>query len=436
MTRHISVFLLPFLLLLFSCQKESTGDKVPVSISFASRYSDTNDAADSEGMKTLRIIVAKAGTTDIVFNFKNPVNPDGTSNVNVDLLPDTYDFYFIANEASVSGLDLNNPDLSTLESTVLNADPDTYVASSGIPFGEVRKGVVVSEGNSDVFGNGGKINMERSVAKVSLNFTNHSGAEVNLQDLMIKGAKTGTGHLFKQTQDEQSGGQDLVFGNTTIPVEGSTVLKYIYPVSSASNFSLTGTWNEVPNSTPLKLSSIPRNTHVVFNIILKDEKLDVSYTVKPWDKEDPADIEYGDNTFAAELKTDKVYDVVDGAYQVVYGDASKSINFIFTPTKPLGGKWIANVTNGLDFEVVNTFDGSQASGYIDGQAANITVRAKRPFNVSENRETEFYITLIDGLDNRGEQIINPANNSGIHAHPGNTTRIKIRQVAPEQKVTE
>lgn len=460
------VGMLAVLFLATSCAKNQAapdGGKVPVSITFAGRAGEATGTGGNQaedGIRTLRIIVAESredGTSGrIVYNYPCPVAADGSAHVTFELLTGNYDFYVVANEASLGYSDIASMslDLAQLEDYILTKDPSSYVGNGGIPFSEVRKNVQVTEAGTSL----GTLTLPRALSRVCLSFVNQTGSNQQITDLKIAGIKANQGYLFFHNPDnpESVAFSDLWWGESgTVQVaadENTSELQtvhtaYLYPANNSGleKYVLTAYWNGQPRTVELvdkegklKDANLPRNTQVNVVVTLTANKtFEMNCTVQPWGDGGESEIIYGGEWDGVLSRTDGYNYYTDSEntyYMLSYGEGNVASELVFqlTATTPPGATWTASVSNGLDFEVVKTEDGSWASGGIDGNGVLITVRAKRPYQIGITRETELYITLTENMVNRGEQIINTARQGTALEHPGTGTHIKIRQVSPDE----
>lgn len=200
-------------------------------------------------------------------------------------------------------------------------------------------------------------------------------------------------------------------------------------VSKAYVLSIDYTTGGTAKHKDVYLPRVLRNQSIDVIGTLRSGSLQLQVQVKDWEDGGSFDMNYN-NEFQATLTLESgnpvVGDADNRAYAVVYSDAAATrhdLTFELNITNPRGGTWVANLTNGANFEVTKD-DGTVASGGIDGQPVTITIRPTQAYDVDHPAETELYITLIRNSVNAGEQIIDSNDQ-----HPGETTRIKIRQIA-------
>ena len=106
----LAVAVVAVALLSVSCIKDNdpaVGGKASVTMTFTTRVSDNVTAEnllDNEQMSTLRVIVARSGTDDIIYNVSYDIQPGEKqkvihfSELTVNKDGENFDFYAIANE--------------------------------------------------------------------------------------------------------------------------------------------------------------------------------------------------------------------------------------------------------------------------------------------------------------------------------------------------
>lgn len=325
LTKKYSVQLAGLLLLLallpVSCIKDdyAAKEKATVQVTFTTRaLSDetiaSNELADNERMKTLRVIVAKG--SKILYN-EYYTDSDFVENENgqryktitfSELVTEdeedrTFDFYAIANEVGTRYNDWENVSVQTLENMEIT---QPFSSNSLIP--QTAKKTITVQIPQD----GGGIQVEKMqlefvVAKVSLSFSNETGKAQTLSDVKIAGAKPDKGFLFN---DEDNDGTiyiptdvnylDIIWSRTTISTGTETDPKvydyppvYLFPGQNPSlnnGYILTAMLNE-SDSRKLEMSSITgldRGQELKINIRLYkeavDTQIDLTWEVVDWQK--------------------------------------------------------------------------------------------------------------------------------------------------------
>lgn len=257
----LAVAVVAVALLSVSCIKDNdpaVGGKASVTMTFTTRVSDNVTAEnllDNEQMSTLRVIVARSGTDDIIYNVSYDIQPGEKqkvihfSELTVSEEGENFDFYAIANEDAFltdGELEGKSVDLSALKSCILKKDFNSpalskipQAAFKTIPVGPSEK---TSSDMSLLF----------PLAKVVLNFDNQTGEPVSLTDVAISGIAN-QGYLFKdiyETDYPQGTTSTVKFGNNgalQVPVgevaDVAPYIRYLYPSWTSGNaYKLTATW--------------------------------------------------------------------------------------------------------------------------------------------------------------------------------------------------
>lgn len=270
----LAVAVVAVALLSVSCIKDNdpaVGGKASVTMTFTTRVSDNVTAGnllDKEQMRKLRVIVARSGTSDIIYNVSYDIQPDETqkvihfSELTVNKDGENFDFYAIANEdAFLTGgesLEGKNVSLSALKSHILKKDFNSS-ALSKIPqaaFMTIKVGP--SENTSAT------MNLLFPLAKVVLNFDNQTGESVDLTNVAISGIAN-RGYLFKDIYADSypqgtAGSRTVQFGNEgtlQVPVgevaDASPYIRYLYPWTSGNAYKLTATWGSKTHEVVFKI---------------------------------------------------------------------------------------------------------------------------------------------------------------------------------------
>ena len=226
---------------------------------------------DNEQMTSLRVIVARSTTNEILYNVKYAIDASQTSKtitfseLTVKTEGEDFDFYAIANEeafvTTATELEGKGIDLATLKTRVLNKSfnrpPLSKIPQAG--FKTIRVGANENKTAS--------MQLHFPVGKVQLIFNNQTGSEVTLTNVGLMGVAPNQGYLFKDidlneglpSNTTQVG--NLLFGSEgtlTIPVSPSSdvspFVRYIYPGQmTPGDYKLTANWNGKPCEVELKL---------------------------------------------------------------------------------------------------------------------------------------------------------------------------------------
>ena len=417
---------------------------------------------DNEQMTSLRVIVARNTTNEILYNVKYAIDASQTSKtitfseLTVKKDGEDFDFYAIANEeafvTTATELEGKGIDLATLKTRVLNKSFNRPTPLSKIPqagFKTIRVGANENKTAS--------MQLHFPVGKVQLVFNNQTGSVVTLTNVGLMGVAPNQGYLFKDISLNEglpSGTTqvgNLLFGSEgtlTIPVspsiDVSPFVRYIYPgQKNAGDYKLTAYWNGKPHEVVLKLndaveaiSSIGYGEQYNINITLLANSLRVTLKVLPWTVDD-TEIDFSTEFNAILLPAaDKSLMLVDptvpdeAAIAVATNTDGKDRNatFSFKMLSPVGARWTAHLENTTDFRLEGTASGF---GSADAVPSEFFVTPIRDFDAQNPQSVKLFITVdtsFGGSTDEGIQIINPAT-EGVRRFPGNDTEIIIRQVS-------
>ena len=213
----------------------------------------------NEHMRTLRVIVARSASNEILFNNVYGIEPEETSKTitysELTINPDgeNFDFYAIANEAgflntgeSLEGI--TTPELLALKDRILNnkfnVNPAVSIPQTALETFWVGRD---AEQTQD-------IQLEFVVTKVYVGFVNQTGAEQTITDLTLQASNPEQGYLFNPNDANRipSGVtyDDLLIARS-VPVAANAtedtpgVYAYLYPGNSTGQnaYVLQGSWN-------------------------------------------------------------------------------------------------------------------------------------------------------------------------------------------------
>lgn len=448
-------------LLPVSCIKEDypvAAEKASVTMTFTTRVSDNVTAGnllDKEQMRTLRVIVARSGTNDIIYNVSYQIQPDEKqktirfSELTVKKEGENIDFYAIANEqAFLSGgksLEGKNVDLGALKARILTEDFNNP-ALSLIPqaaFKTIKVEPIEQQTAS--------MNLLFPLVKVVLNFDNQTGESVGLTNVQIDGIAD-QGYLFKDIYADSypqsaAGSGTVKFGNEgtlQVPVgevaDASPYIRYLYPWTSGNAYKLTATWGSTPHEAVFKvnnevLKKLQHGQQLNVNVSLIANSLKVALTVSPWTVDD-AELDFSTefngllnpaSAGSVKLTADK------GAVAVATDNdgTQREATFSFKMFSPVGVRWTAHLENTSEFELTGT-----TSGYGAKNAVDVTFGVKPKFEhvATDAKSVKLYITVeqpFGGAGSDGIQVINPEEN-GVYRFPGTSTEILIQQVSESE----
>lgn len=444
-------------LLSVSCIKDSdlaAGEKASVTMTFTTRVSDNVTAGnllDNEQMQTLRVIVARSGTNDIIYNVSYQIQPDETqktirfSELTVKKEGEYIDFYAIANEQAFlsdgESLEGKNVDLGELKAHILNEDFNNP-ALSLIPqaaFETIKVGPNEQKKAS--------MKLLFPLVKVVLNFDNQTGESVGLTNVQIDGIAD-QGYLFKDIYADSypqsaAGSGTVKFGNEgtlQVPVgevaDASPYIRYLYPWTSGNAYKLTATWGSKTHEVVFKigdeeLKELQHGQQLNVNVSLIANSLKVSLTVSPWTVDD-AELDFSTefNGLLNPASTGSVKLTADKRAVAVAG-ADRNATFSFKMLSPKGVRWNVHLENTVDFDLTGT-----TSGYGGADAGVVTfgVEPKHGYDATITRSVKLYITVeqpFGGTESEGIQVINPEEN-GVYRFPGTSTEILIQQVSESE----
>lgn len=455
----LAVAVVAVALLSVSCIKDNdpaVGGKASVTMTFTTRVSDNVTAEnllDKEQMRTLRVIVARSGTNDIIYNVSYQIQPDETqktirfSELTVKKEGEDIDFYAIANEKAFLGegesLEGKSVDLNALKARILNIDFNNP-ALSLIPqaaFETIKVGPNEQK-KAPMY-------LLFPLVKVVLNFDNQTGESVDLSNVAISGIAN-QGYLFKgidiyaDSYPQGTAGSGTVqFGNEgtlQVPVgevaDASPYIRYLYPWTSGNAYKLTATWGSKTHEVVFKigdeeLKKLEAGQQLNVNVSLIANSLKVALKVSPWTVDDAVlDFSTEFNGLLNPASAGSVKLTAD-KHAVAVAGADRNATFSFKMLSPEGVRWNVHLENTVDFDLTGT-----TSGYGGADAGVVTfgVEPKHGYDATITRSVKLYITVeqpFGGTESEGIQVINPEEN-GIYRFPGTETEIEIRQVSESE----
>lgn len=449
----LAVAVVAVALLSVSCIKDNdpaVGGKASVTMTFTTRVSDNVTAEnllDKEQMRKLRVIVARSGTNDIIYNVSYDIQPGEKekvihfSELTVNKDGEKFDFYAIANEDAFLTGGESLVDLSALKSCILKKDFNSP-ALSKIPQAAFKTITVGPSENTSA-----TMNLLFPLAKVVLNFDNQTGEPVSLTDVAISGIAN-QGYLFKDIYTNSypqgtAGSGTVQFGNEgtlQVPVgevaDASPYIRYLYPWTSDNTYKLTATWGSKTHEVVFKINNaelkeLKAGQQLNVNVTLIANSLKVALTVSPWTVDDAAlDFSTEFNGLLNPASAGSVKLTADKQAVAVAG-ADRSATFSFKMLSPKGVRWNVHLENTVDFDLTGT-----TSGYGGANAGVVTfgVEPKHGYDATVTRSVKLYITVeqpFGGTESEGIQVINPEEN-GIYRFPGTETEIEIRQVSESE----
>lgn len=449
----LAVAVVAVALLSVSCIKDgdpAVGGKASVTMTFTTRVSDNVTAGNllyNEQMRKLRVIVARSGTNDIIYNVSYDIQPGEKqkvihfSELTVNKDGENFDFYAIANEDAFLTGGESLEGLSALKSHILTEDFNNP-ALSLIPQAAFKTiPVGPSEKTSST------MNLLFPLAKVVLNFDNQTGESVDLTDVAISGIAN-QGYLFKDIYTNSypqgtAGSGTVKFGNEgtlQVPVgevaDASPYIRYLYPWTSGNAYKLTATWGSKTHEVVFKINNaelkeLKAGQQLNVNVTLIANSLKVALTVSPWTVDDAAlDFSTEFNGLLNPASAGSVKLTADKQAVAVAG-ADRNATFSFKMLSPKGVRWNVHLENTVDFDLTGTTSGY---GGEDAEIVTFGVEPKHGYDATVTRSVKLYITVeqpFGGTESEGIQVINPEEN-GIYRFPGTETEIEIRQVSESE----
>lgn len=447
-------------LLSVSCIKDSdltAGEKASVTMTFTTRVSDNVTAGkllDNEQMRKLRVIVARSGTNDIIYNVSYDIQPDERwktirfSELTVNKDGENFDFYAIANEDAFltdgESLEGKSVDLSALKSRILRKDFNNP-ALSQIPQAAFKPIKVGPNEHKEA-----RMNLLFPLVKVVLNFDNQTGESVGLTNVQIDGTAD-QGYLFKDVDKRpeypQAGMRTVKFGTDgalTVPdgeiADVAPFVRYLYPWKHDDGWKLTATWGSSPHEAVFKvnnevLKKLQHGQQLNVNVLLIANSLKVSLTVSDWTVDDQIlDFSTEFNGLLNPASARSVKLTADKGAVAVATDndgTQREATFSFKMFSPEGVRWTAHLENTSEFELTGT-----TSGYGAKDAVDVTFGVKPKFEhvATDAKSVKLYITVEQPFGEAGSdgiQVINPEEN-GVYRFPGTSTEILIQQVSESE----
>lgn len=304
----LAVAVVAVALLSVSCIKDNDpamGGKASVTMTFTTRVSDNVTAGnllDKEQMRKLRVIVARSGTNDIIYNVSYDIQPGEWkkvihfSELTVNKDGENFDFYAIANEDAFltdgESLEEKNVSLSALKSHILTEDFNSP-ALSKIPQAAFKTITVGPSENTSAI-----MYLLFPLAKVVLNFDNQTGESVDLTNVAISGIAN-QGYLFKdiyETDYPQGTTRTVKFGNNgalQVPVgevaDVAPYIRYLYPSWTSGNaYKLTATWGSKAYEVVFKINNaelkeLKAGQQLNVNVtLLVNKQVTIEWKVSPW----------------------------------------------------------------------------------------------------------------------------------------------------------
>lgn len=251
-----------------SCIKDDetgrTTATVQLSVSTRADDSDQTDnggkeLADNEEMKTLRVIVARATTGEVLYNvYEDKIADDDYqrtftfSELTIQEEGENFDFYAIANEAGFLSGDESLEQITTDELVKLHSNKildKLFGTNDLIPQTKYQRIHVEPQDGGGMQSE--TIQLEFVVAKVNVRFINETGEPQTICALTLQASNPGKGYLFEHESDvpDNVTYQDvLIAEQISVPANAngeSLATAYLYPGHSNEEkaYVLKGSWN-------------------------------------------------------------------------------------------------------------------------------------------------------------------------------------------------
>lgn len=274
---------------------------------------DKGNLADNEQMQTLRVIVARSGSDDIVYNeYEDNIAPDdyyrtfNFAELTINAGGELFDFYAIANEEGFLGtgnhLDgITSVELKQLRERILRNEI-RWTGDTPIPQTAILMNKTVKDGVDDDF----SMQLEFVVAKVRVNFVNETGERQIIRNIRMEDINPNQGYLFNDEADGVYVPANTTYTNLAIADElivpagaddnTASVSAYLYPSDPGRQFVLQASWNNQDyaledgndgNITSGNLvSALDRNKLLDITVTLKKSAVatypDIEWVVAAW----------------------------------------------------------------------------------------------------------------------------------------------------------
>lgn len=270
-------------LMLFSCIKEEAAQgKATVTMTFTTRATTqgapvTGDGLEErERMQSLRVIVVRTATQEIVYNLSYSFDKDDSQNgrlyktitfgeLTVNAAGENFDFYAIANEGGIgSNRDWDNITVNDLTTISLDVDDLTAMndMNNDTPIPQTGHKMITVKPTDDGGIQQENIELEFVVAKVKLTVRNPSLAAQKVTGITVTGVnKTSTGLFASGGQSGTTTNETLTLADIDVPASTASTYSeastygYIY-ANSGGDYQFSATWRNVERTIDLKIEGI------------------------------------------------------------------------------------------------------------------------------------------------------------------------------------
>lgn len=249
----------------------------------------------NEEMKTLRVIVARQKGNEIIYNWyeDNIADNDFQRTINfseltIETTGEPFDFYAIANEASldlsqagITSLEGKDVNLTALKSCIINRDYNVRTAGN-IPQ-TAFKPVSVVPGTSDDF----TMQLEFVVAKVEFIVVNATQSSQNISNIVLSNASTQSTTLFPSDNVLSAGSEDVNLDNVSVQAGATSdpVSAYFYESrrDEASPYGFTAWWGRRQSVDLSDVAELPRGKKLRIMVTLNSPSVaEFEYEVLDW----------------------------------------------------------------------------------------------------------------------------------------------------------
>lgn len=423
----IGVCLLLLLVLLpTSCIKDdyAAGENASVTMTFTTRVgSDTqvsgDELATNERMKTLRVIVARTSTKEVLYNVKYDKFDKGEngqfyktitfSELTTNKNGEKFDFYAIANEEAFldagESLEGKGIYLTELKARVINKNFNSP-ALSQLPQAAYQEIEVKPSENNEA-----TMQLLFPVAKINLSFVNTTGSEQNISDVKLQNGTPDGAKLFYDSNMPEgvSMKKNINFDNFNLAAAGENPsrVRYVYPGETNQDYVITAQWNGKEYTLPLAvdnktLTNLARGSQYNVTVTLIGGGLTVSCVVQPW-KDTSHEVQLSDKgEFEVGVVNARSFSWdEEKAIATQYGEGAgaddRYATLTLRMTTPLGVIWQAHLDNPA-FEFVGESAGvGVGTGVGVGDEEGVVTLKIRPVNTydatQERRTANLYVTL-------------------------------------------
>lgn len=308
-------------LTMMSCIKDEVSggtEETTLTLTVSTRMDDPNQTNNggktlepNEEMEALRVIVARSSDNEILYNwYEKDIKADdfqrviNFSELTIETTGESFDFYAIANEASldlssagITTLEGKNVNLKALKECIINRDYNVWTEGNIPQTAFASKSVV--PGTTDDF----SMQLEFVVAKVRVSFINETGEEQPISDIRIEGVKPNQGFLFND-DDENSihipantnyATLEIKKDALSVPAtEGNNTASasaYLYPSNPGTKFILKAHWNNQDYALEEGTDGNITSGELVTGLD-RSQQLDITVTLKKSAVEVPVEIMY------------------------------------------------------------------------------------------------------------------------------------------------